>query len=67
MKSIATLALAAVTGVCLIGSAEALPLAPATTAAAPVAQAAIIVRRVVRRPFVRRPARRVIIRTRRIL
>lgn len=66
MKSIATLALAALTGVCLVGSAEALPLAPATTAAAPVAQAAVIVRRVVRRPLFRRPVTRVIIRTRRI-
>lgn len=52
MKFVATLALAGLAGLCLVGTAEALPLAPAALVAAPqtpVVEAAMVVTKTVRR------------------
>lgn len=52
MKIIATLAAAAVAGLCLAGTAEAMPVAPAGAAQAPVIDVAVVVTKTVRRgPF----------------
>ena len=52
MKIIATLTAATLAGLCLVGSAEALPVAPAGVAQAPVVDVAVVVTKTVRRgPF----------------
>ena len=52
MKTIATLAAAAIAGLCLVGTAEAMPVGPAGIAQAPVIDAAVVVTKTVRRgPF----------------
>ena len=52
MKIIATFAAAAVAGLCLVGTAEAMPIAPAGISKAPIVDAAVVVTKTVRRgPF----------------
>lgn len=52
MKTIATLAAATLAGLCLAGTAEAMPVAPAGASQAPIVDAAVVVTRTVRRgPF----------------
>ncbi len=52
MKTIATLAAAALAGLCLVGTAEAMPVGPAGVAPAPVVDVAVVVTKTVRRgPF----------------
>ena len=52
MKIIATLTAATLAGLCLVGSAEAMPVAPAGVAQAPIVDVAVVVTKTVRRgPF----------------
>ena len=52
MKIVATLASAGLAGLLLVGNAEAMPVAPARIAQAPVVDVAVVITRTVRRgPF----------------
>ena len=63
MKIIATLAVAAVAGLGLAGTAEAMPVAPAGVAQAPIVDVAVVVTKTVRRgPFGGRVVTRRIVR-----